>query len=36
MGLILGGGAICLIAAVVIFMLFFRTEELIGRVEGVQ
>jgi rRNA maturation endonuclease Nob1 len=35
LGLILGGGAICLIAAVVIFMLFFKTEELIGRVEGV-
>lgn len=36
MGLILGVGAICLIAAAVIFMLLFRTEELIGRVESVQ
>lgn len=36
MGLILGVGAICLIAAVAIFMLFFKTEELIGRVESVQ
>jgi hypothetical protein len=36
MGALLGIGLFCLIAAVAIFMLFFRTEELVGRVEGVQ